>query len=483
MGARYAAALRVPPAAGIVARPASPAPPPMPTTRPTRHTGARIVALAALAGCAERPATPAAPDPAPRAAPAAQSAPTAQLAGCDAENGGLTLPPGFCASVFAEGLGAARHVAVRPNGDVYVAVATTGTTAGGVVGLRDTDGDGRADRRVAFGSAGGNGVAFIGDRLYFAENGRIMRYTFQSSSALGPRTTGQVMVSGLPDRTEHVTKTIVPGRPGRMFVNVGSASNACQVRNRQRESPGIPDCPELATRAGVWSFDATIAGQTFSQLRRYATGLRNMVALAADSAGVLYGVQMNRDNLADNWPALYTQADDARLPAEELFRITSGGDYGWPYCYYDGDARRKVLAPEYGGDRVTQGRCATVGQPLLALPAHWAPISMLFYRGTAFPAEYRGGAFVAFHGDYFWGTRPGVTSARAPGYAVVFVPFQGGAPTGEWRVFADGFAGAAATSRLTAAARPTGLAVGADGALFVADDRSGRLWRISYVGL
>jgi glucose/arabinose dehydrogenase len=188
---------------------------------------------------------------------------------------------------------------------------------------------------------------------------------------------------------------------------------------------------------------------------------------------------MDRDNLAENWPALYSSADDARLPAEEFLRIDQGADYGWPYCYYDATQNAKVLAPEYGGDRVTVGRCADKRGPLLALPAHWAPLSMTFYQGSAFPSRYRGGAFVAFHGDYFWGTRP---RSDSPGYNVVFVPFGTGAPLGTWEVFADGFAGAAAVSRATAAYRPTGIAQGPDGALYVADDVKGRVWRIVYRG-
>ena len=414
--------------------------------------------------------------------PRAAKAPRPGGVVCEPTNGGITLPAGFCATIFADGLGAARHMAVRPNGDVYVAIATSRTTGavGGVVGLRDTDGDGRADQQARFSDAGGNGLAYQDPYLYFAQNDRVLRYQF-NGKGLAPAAGVATVVSGLPADVEHVTKSIAFQDGTRMYLNIGSGSNACQVQNRATGSPGISPCPELATRAGVWALDPRVLGQTPASIGGpFATGLRNMVALAVHPTGSLFGVQMNRDNLADNWPALYSQADDARLPAEELFRIERGADYGWPYCYYDGAQRRKVLAPEYEGDRVTVGRCATARDPLLALPAHWAPIAMAFYRGTAFPTRYRNGAFVAFHGDYFWGDRPRTDS---PGYNVVFVPFtDAGVPAASWEVFADGFAGAAAVSRATAAYRPTGVAIGADGSLYVADDVRGRIWRIVYKG-
>lgn len=397
---------------------------------------------------------------------------------CDAENGGITLPAGFCATVFADSIGAARHIAVRPNGDVYVAIKDVPGTHGGVVGLRDTDGDGHADQSVRFGRVGGNGVAWGGKFLFFAQNDRVVRFPFDQSQSLGPSASAVVVVSGLPATGDHVSKTVVVASRSSMYINIGSSSNSCQVSNRQLNSPGIDPCPEMSTRAGVWQVDPSRANQKTADMQRVATGLRNMVALAMHPTGTLYGVQMDRDNLSDNWPTLFSQADDAQLPAEELLRIDQGADYGWPYCYFDELQDRKVLAPEYGGDRTTVGRCAAAANPLASLPAHWAPLSILFYSGTMFPASYRGGAFIAFHGDYFWGTRPRVDS---PGYNVAFIPFNAsGTPSGPWQVFADGFAGPGAVSRTTAEHRPTGIAQAPDGALYIADDVGGRVWRVFY---
>jgi glucose/arabinose dehydrogenase len=170
---------------------------------------------------------------------------------------------------------------------------------------------------------------------------------------------------------------------------------------------------------------------------------------------------------------LFTEAQSAEKPAEELFRIARGGDYGWPYCYYDPEAKAKRLAPEYGGDGTQVGRCASARQPEVAFPAHWAPNAIHFYTGTQFPAEYRGGLFVAFHGS--WNRAP----LPQQGYNVVFVPFAGGHAAGTWRVFAEGFPGATVSPQ-GAAHRPSGLAQGPDGSLYVTDDRGGRIYRILY---
>jgi glucose/arabinose dehydrogenase len=398
---------------------------------------------------------------------------------CDPDNGGLTLPPGFCAVVVARDVGRARHMAVRPNGDLYVAIDNTPdlSTLGAVLALRDVDGDGRADVQQRFGPTGGNGLALDGNFLFFAPNDQVLRWQF-TGNELVPLGGPDVVVSGLPATPDHGRKTVVPDGQGNLYVNIGSASNACQVVNRQPFSPGVDPCPELPTRAGVWVFSSTATGQTQSSGTRFATELRNMNALAINPAdGVLYGAQNGRDQLFENWPNLFDERDDALLPAEELFRIDQSKAYGWPYCYYDGVRNRKVLAPEYGGDGRVVGRCGSRELPLADYPAHWAPLGMLFYSGGQFPQQYAGGLFIAFHGSRF---DPRLQPA-GPGYNVVFVPWVNNMPVGRFQVFADNFAGGNPTPT-GAAHRPVGLAQGPDGSLYISDDKAGWIWRIHYVG-
>jgi len=260
-----------------------------------------------------------------------------------------------------------------------------------------------------------------------------------------------------------------------LYVNVGAPANACQVQDRAPGSPGQDPCPLLDVAGGIWRFDPRRAGQSQSDGRRFATGLRNALALTVDPAtGALFAAQHGRDMLHGNWPDRFTEAQSAELPAEELFRIEQGGDYGWPYCYYDGSRKQKVLGPEYGGDGKTVGRCAAAKGPAAAFPAHWAPNAIAFYAGSQFPAKYRGGLFIAFHGS--WNRAP----LPQGGYNVVFVPFARGAAAGDWEVFADGFAGAD-VSPGGARYRPTGLAVGPDGSLYVSSDaKAGAIIRIMY---
>ncbi len=243
-------------------------------------------------------------------------------------------------------------------------------------------------------------------------------------------------------------------------------------------SPGHKLCTELQTRAGIWRYDANKTNQRFSPAERYAAGIRNAVGIAFDPGGQLYSTQHGRDQLYENWPKLYTSEQGQNLPAEELLRIEEGGDYGWPYCYFDGEQRKLVLAPEYGGDGgKALGDCARKKGPEAFFPAHWAPDALLFYSGSQFPTHYKNGAFIAFHGS--WNRAPGPQQ----GYNLTFVPFAGGKQVepGKYEIFADGYAGANKDPD-RAAHRPAGLAQGLDGAVYITDDKGGRVWKVVYKG-
>ena len=397
----------------------------------------------------------------------------AQQPACRPDNAGLTLSPGFCALIVADSVGRPRHLVAAPNGDLFVSVAGNG---GGVLALRDTNGDGVADVRERFGpGTGGAGIALKGEWLYFSPNDAVVRYRMPAGS-LKPAAGPDTIVQGLPAVRSHTAKTMVFGPDGALYVNIGSPTNVCQPQN----SPGVPGvdpCLELVDRAGIWRFDANKLHQTQADGRRWATGVRNAVAITQNPAdGQVYAAVHGRDNLFQNWGKFYNEDEGADLPSEIFIRVTEGDDYGWPYCYWDQNRRQYVLAPEYGGDKNTAGRCASLrSTPLLGFPGHWAPNGTMFYTGSQFPAMYRAGVFVAFHGSWNRAPRP------QDGYRVVFAPLPGNGGIPKFEIVADGFSGAVSSPQ-TSQHRPVGLAQGPDGSLYVTDDVGGRVYRILFRG-
>jgi glucose/arabinose dehydrogenase/mono/diheme cytochrome c family protein len=426
----------------------------------------------------------------PPALSQSSAAPAAQSKACPSQTE-LKLPPGFCASVFADGIGHARHLVVAPDGVVYVNTwsgryyGNDKTPDGGfLVALQDTKGTGHADVTERFGEtvdsggAGGTGISWYKNFIYAEINDRIVRYALQPGSIV-PKGPPEVIVSGLPLTGDHPMHPFAIDADGQMYVDVASATNACQEKNRIAKSPGIDPCTELQTRAGIWRYDANKTSQHFSPAERFATGIRNADGIAVDGTGRgIYATQHGRDQLAENWPDLYKPEQGATLPSEELLRIKQGGDYGWPKCYYDPGQHKLVLAPEYGGDGgKATGSCTSRTGPVAAFPAHWAPNDLMIYSGKQLPARYQGGAFIAFHGS--WNRAP----FAQDGYNVVFQSLADGSTAdGSGRkceIFADGFAGAIKTPQ-KAAHRPSGLAAGADGAIYVSDDVRGRIYKITY---
>lgn len=398
---------------------------------------------------------------------------------CAADNGGLTLPSGFCATVFYDDAAGARQIAVTPGGHVFVAVppADAGGT-GHVLSLFDADNDGVAEQHVTFGEVGGNGIDWQSNVLYVAANDRVVRYNLEDGMMQPQQAEAQPIVSGLPADGDHSAKTVVV-LGSQMYINIGSPSNACQQANRQLHSPGVDPCTELATRAGVWQYGLATTNVAPGGTR-IGTGMRNTNALALDPATqTLWGAINGRDQLHENWPESYTEAQDKVLPSDELVSVKAGTDRGWPYCYHDAGAHQMKLAPEYGGDGVMQGRCATIDEPPVAIPAHSAPLAIAFARGTQFPEAYRSGVFISNHGTHF---DVNAAAAELHGYDVEFAPFASGAPTGELVKFATGFDAGKRPLPDAAPHRPVGLAMMPDGSLLIGDDKGGRIWRVYYKG-
>ena len=327
----------------------------------------------------------------------------------------LYVPRGFTVNLFAEGLNGVRTLALAPDGAVFAALSGDGE----IVRLVDANADGVADATtpVLSGLDYPFGLAFRGDTLYFAEQSTVRR--------LDPDQPAPVpIVSGLPTGG-HMSRSIVFGPDHRLYLAMGSS---CDV------------CDEAPPRAAVTRYN--LDG---SDPHTFATGLRNSVGLAFNpTTGELWANNNDRDHLGDN------------VPPEHLNIVRDGLWYGWPQCYLPG-ARN----PEF-----PNANCSGVEPPAITFPAHAAPLGLVFYTGSMFPAEYRGDAFMTYHGS--WNR----TQPIAP--RVVRVQVENGRPTAI-DDFLTGFEPAGGTRW----GRPVSLLVMPDGALLVSDDSGGRIWRVS----
>lgn len=384
---------------------------------------------------------------------------------------GLVLPAGFSAGKVATDLGRVRHIAVAANGDVFVKLEKL-KDGKGIWRLHDTNGDGKPDQVTGFGNYVGTGIAIKNGWLYASSNSEVFRYKINEAAGKVEEASVQKIITGLVDEGQHNSKSIALDNAGNIYVNIGCPSNACQVQDRTKGSPGQDPCPLLKTAGGIWQFKADQLNQSYAQGTRYATGLRNVVGLDWNNeVNNLYVMQHGRDQLYQFYPELFNEKEGAENPAEEMFRLKKGSDCGYPFCYFDNDKKQKLLNPEYGGDRVKAGQCEGKEKSILQFPGHLGPNALLFYTGNKFPAKYKNGAFIAFHGSWNRSPQP------QAGYFVVFVPFKNGMPSGQWEVFANGFAGANINK---AKYRPCGLAQAPDGALYVSEDNNGTVWKIDY---
>jgi glucose/arabinose dehydrogenase len=385
----------------------------------------------------------------------------------DSATTGLTLPQGFSSSIVADSLGPLRHLALNKNGDIYVKVAAL-KEGKGILFLSDTDHDGKMDKTMGFANYPGTGIRIQDNMLYSSSNSNVYRYELDGKGQVIDTAKAELIVQGLVDKGRDNAKAIALDGNNNLYVAVGSYDETCT----DAAGHGIKNCKLLDSVGGIWQFSTNKRNQTYSNAVHYAKGLKNVVGMDWDEATKsLFGAQHGRGGLNSKFPKLYTQEQDQSLPAETLYELRKGADAGWPYVYYDPAQHKKIVSPEYGGDGKKSVEDKYLN-PVVDFPAHLAPNDLLFYTGNMFPERYKNGAFLVFHGQ---------SQPLKKGYFVAFVPFKNGKPSGPWEVFADNFTRLGRNNpKESYQHRPMGIAQGPDGALYVADDLKGTIFKITY---
>lgn len=393
--------------------------------------------------------------PAPEAAkdPEASIARTAKVV-APPQGAAPKVPEGFAVETFASGFKQPRTLRVAPNGDIFLSESGTGR----VLVFRAGAGGSPAKPEVfAENLDRPYGIAFVPPAapqyVYVAAANQVVRYPYRSGDAKAAGA-AEVVVSNIPTK-RHWTRDLAVSRDGkRLFLAVGSASNMGMdgmpemppgdIRNHERTHGRGAAWGEETNRAAVRVFDADGKG-----IRNYANGLRNCSGLAMQpGTDNLWCVVNERDHLGPH------------VTPDYMARVQDGAFHGWPW-YYLGDREDPALAgerPDLKGE---------VRMPEVLFQAHSSALSVAFYDRDAFPAEYRGDAFVALHGSH---SRPERT-----GYKVVRVPMKGGKPSGEYEDFMTGFV----LDNDSVWGRPAGVAVTRDGALLVSDDANGTIFRVT----
>jgi glucose/arabinose dehydrogenase len=253
----------------------------------------------------------------------------------------LAIPQGFHVQIVADGLGAARHLAVTKQGLVYIKLAKL-KDGKGIIVLDDVHHNGKAEKETGFGNFIGTGMYIKDDYLYASSNTEVYRYRLNDKGEVIDTANPERIITGLLDRHEHNSKSIVLDNNGNIYVNVGAYSNACQLQDRAKGSPGINPCPILDSAAGIWQFRAEKKDQTYADGVHYATGLRNVVGLDWNqSLDQLFVMQHGRDQLFQLDPDLYTAKQSAELPAETMYALKKGDNAGWPMFIMTSFKRRR----------------------------------------------------------------------------------------------------------------------------------------------
>ena len=354
------------------------------------------------------------------------------------------VPAGFKVEEFASGFKNPRLIRAAPNGDLFVADSRTNS----ILVLRQGKDPGKPEVNQVYSSDLNQpfGIAFYPagpnpQYVYVGNTDSVVRFPYKNGD-LKANGKPEVVVADIPSGGRltgggHWTRDVAFSRDGKkMFVSVGSFTNVYENPNDKEKD-----------RADILEFDPDGSGR-----RIFASGIRNAVGIAVHpQTGDLWGSVNERDGLGDD------------LVPDYITRIRENGFYGWPW-YYIGpnqDPRHAGKMPELK-DKVIV--------PDVLLQSHSASLEMVFYTGNAFPKEYKNDAFAAEHGSW--------NRAKRTGYKLIRVPQKNGVPTGEYQDFMTGFV----TADGNVWGRPVGVTVGKDGSLFVTDDGSNTIWRITYTG-
>ena len=389
---------------------------------------------------------------------AAEQAPPYVASGhCDGLPGiAVVTPPDLCVGLAAHGFKFPRGLLPLDNGDVLVADMGGWNPRRGSLWLLRKTAAGFERERLLDKLDRPNGILLGPDkRIYLGEVGRVTRFDLADvKGSLTDVIGGRSNVRALPAAGRHPLVSMVFGRDGHLYVNVGSATDNCETAKQRVPDPNKP-CAEAEgerPRGALRRYEMQWPEGSVKGWRTYAVGLRNSMALAVhpDSGELLQG-ENSRDNIHRR---MSDMENDEDLPHDELNVIGAAAHYGWPYCYDEARA-----SPEY-----PKADCSRYRKPLVLLPAHAAPLGMTYYFGSLLPAEYRGHLIVAFHGY------------RAHGHRIVAYETDArGLPTGKTRDIVSGWE--ATDGRPLGA--PTDIKVGSDGALYITEDRNGTVLRMA----
>lgn len=340
------------------------------------------------------------------------------------EGAELKLPKGFTIEEFASGFQRPRFMCLGPSGEVLLSDFVPN---GAVYVLVN-----KTQKKLIEGLDRPYGLAFSKDYLYVAETTSLKRYKYDAKAmTVGP---GEEIVPMKDFGKGHVTRTVLFNRKGdKLLLAVGSSANVVT---------GDPP-----TRAAINRYNPDGTGHEI-----VASGTRNTIGLRFyPGTDDLWAAVQERDGLGED------------LVPDYFTRIREGAFYGWPYAYLGRNE----------DPRITEKRPDLVDKsivPDVILGPHVAVLDFIFYTGKQFPAEYRGGAFLANHGSS--------NRAQRVGYSITFVPFAKDKPSGPPRNFVNGWM--LAPDRAEVWGRPVGLLQLPDGSLLLSDDGGKKLWHIRY---